>query len=501
MLYKQNTKYTNDLMCLIINNDYFTCIYRGTSTKLAPFRDAYSRLHEFKTLTPHARMIALTATATQTTKRTIFDVLRMRNPHIVFESPNKENITYSVEYVQKDFDLELYFSWLVEELKERKEKCDRTIIYCQTINQCSLLYAMLKGLLGQHNMSSDSTLLEMLHSCTPLSKKQKILQSFTEESGSVRVLIATIAFGMGIDCKAVRRVIHFGPSKNIESYAQETGRAGRDGTHSSAFLLFNGVLLSHVEGDMRSYIESEECRRSTLLNHFQSGYTPLTPQHLCCDICASKCKCELTECKRATTYPKKEAAKSFVPNRSREVSQSDIEQVHNMLKIYHKSLVTKLLSTIPHGNLNTQTDVSFLLGFSNVQIKQVLGNLKYLFTMADVCNVIEIWDSKHSKKILHILSDIFGDVDVDISSFERDENLVDEDLLQEDWEVFLQDDDLLSMAAETYFQETYLTTSHHQLSQLAEDSLYEHNVSDLNASTDADIPNVIHDALSRISLQ
>ena len=263
-------------------------------------------------------------------------------------------------------------------------------------------------------MSPDSTgpLLEMLHSCTPLSNKQRILHSFTDENGNVCVLIATIAFGMGIDCKAVRQIIHFDPSKNIESYAQETGRAGRDGVHSSAFLLYNGILLSHVEGDIRSYIESEECRRSTLLNHFQAEYTPLTHQHLCCDICASKCKCELTDSKKTTTYPQKNATtKSFVPLRCRQVSQSERKQVQNMLKIYHKTLITQLLSTIPHGNLNTLTDVSFLLGFSEVQINHVLDNLKYFFTLNDICDLIEIWDSKHAKKILQIVSNVFGDVD------------------------------------------------------------------------------------------
>ena len=95
-------------------------------------------------------VIALTATATKATKDTIFEVLMMDNPHVVFESPNKENVAYSVQYMPKDADLEHYFDWLVEELRVKKEHCDRTIVYCQTIKQCGVLYATLKGMLGRY---------------------------------------------------------------------------------------------------------------------------------------------------------------------------------------------------------------------------------------------------------------------------------------------------------------------------------------------------------------
>lgn len=358
-------------------------------------------MHELRTLASNCTIIALTATATDLTRRTIFDILRMRNAYTIFESPNKGNITYSVEYIHKDSELETYFNWLVEDLKENQTDSDRTIIYCQTIRQCSQIYATLKGLLGRHLVCAGSgPLLQMLHSCTPSSVKQKILTSFAEENGGIRVLIATIAFGMGIDCKAVRQVIHFGPSKNIESYAQETGRAGRDGSHSRAFLLYNGLLLSHVEGDMKSYVESKECRRKCLLEHFQVNSTPqLTPQHLCCDVCASKCECMLPECKDTTTYPKENtSSKVFVPERSRQVSEIQRKQVLDMLIIHQKNLISQLLSKVPHGNLSSLTDVSFLLGFSDVQIHQVISNLTYLFTLNDICQLVEIWDSSIQEK-------------------------------------------------------------------------------------------------------
>ena len=84
----------------------------------------------------------------------------------------------------------------------------------------------------------------MLHSCTPASNKENILQSFQKEQGYIRILVATIAFGMGVDCKEVYTTIHFGPAKNVECYMQESGRAGRDGKHSTAYLPISGYAIN-----------------------------------------------------------------------------------------------------------------------------------------------------------------------------------------------------------------------------------------------------------------
>lgn len=81
---------------------------------------------------------------------------------------------------------------------------------------------------GETMLPRDS-IVEMFHAGTPESSKQHILKSITIPDGHVRVLICTIAFGMGIDLKGARKVIHFGPSQTTECYLQECGRVGRDG--------------------------------------------------------------------------------------------------------------------------------------------------------------------------------------------------------------------------------------------------------------------------------
>lgn len=159
------------------------------------------------------------------------------------------------------------------------------------------------------------------------------------------------------------------------------------------------------------------------------------------------------------------------------------------------------MDTVPQGNLKTLTDGSFLLGCSDIQINQinqVLDNLKHLFTFNEILNLIEIWDSKHCKKILQIIKYVFEDVN-DTLALDSYENTLGEDLFLDEWQVFFEDDDLLNMAAENLFQESHIATGNHQLSQLAEDSFFEHNVSDSNASVNVGIPNAIHEVLSTIS--
>jgi superfamily II DNA helicase RecQ len=245
--------------------------------------------------------------------------------------------------------------------------------------------------------------------------KENILKSFSVECGAIRLLIATIAFGMGVDCKGVKRVIHFGPLKNIESYAQETGRAGRDGSQSIVFLLYIGMLLSHVEGNIKSYIKSDKCRRDTLLKHFQANFNTVFPSHLCCDICAGKCDCGLPNCQQFAFYPVGVTkSQCYVPQKCRQVSKQQKELVHKKLIIYHKHLTTKLLHTSGNENMKILTDIYFIIGFSEIQIQQVLDSLQHLFDLDDVCNFIEIWDKKHAYKILQISGIVFEDLDFDI---------------------------------------------------------------------------------------
>ena len=89
---------------------------------------------------------------------------------------------------------------------------------------------------------------------------------------------------MGIDCKGVKGIIPRGPSKNVEAYLQETGRAGTDSGECVAFLFYHGILLNHVHLDIKCFIKTKECRRMTLMKHFDVDAVNVQVPHKCCDI-------------------------------------------------------------------------------------------------------------------------------------------------------------------------------------------------------------------------
>lgn len=132
----------------------------------------------------------------------------------------------------------------------------------------------------------------MFVSCTDTAVKESIISMFTTKS-CLRVVIATVAFGMGIDCPDVRQVIHIAAPNDIESYVQETGRAGRDGPPALALLLSKKTprpLTRH----MKDYLHNQEvCRRDFLFRNFDRySHVSLGVKCLCCDVCLKTCTCK-----------------------------------------------------------------------------------------------------------------------------------------------------------------------------------------------------------------
>ena len=123
---------------------------------MAAFRETYAELHELRSLAPDVKMLALTATATTSTRQTITEILLMDNSHVIYESPSKADIAYSVHYMDKERSVEDYFRWFADELNEKKEKTSRTIVYCQTVKQCCIIYCVLKGMLGRKLYSNSA---------------------------------------------------------------------------------------------------------------------------------------------------------------------------------------------------------------------------------------------------------------------------------------------------------------------------------------------------------
>lgn len=115
----------------------------------------------------------------------------------------------------------------------------------------------------------------MYHSTTEDSIKDTVAKSFAVATGEIRLLFATVAFGMGVDVKGVNTIVHLGPPSDIDDYCQECGRSGRDGLQSNAILInYSGSSGWYkTSNGMKLYIKNEEkCRRELILQPF--GYKP-----------------------------------------------------------------------------------------------------------------------------------------------------------------------------------------------------------------------------------
>ena len=138
--------------------------------------------------------------------------------------------------------------------------------------------------------SIDFRLVEVFVSETSEELKAKIISNFIQSNTATRIVTCTEAFALGLDCRDIRQVVHYGAAKTVESYIQETGRAGRDGEQARAVLLpINSKFLSK---QMSCYHKQVTCLRSYLFETcLASQNTTVSPKCRCCTICAKLCTC------------------------------------------------------------------------------------------------------------------------------------------------------------------------------------------------------------------
>eukprot|EP00112_Aurelia_sp_Birch-Aquarium-sp1_P006879 Seg1751.5 transcript_id=Seg1751.5/GoldUCD/mRNA.D3Y31 product="ATP-dependent DNA helicase RecQ" protein_id=Seg1751.5/GoldUCD/D3Y31 len=436
--------------CVAIVIDEAHCLVqwgKSSSHEAAPFRHWYANIVELKSLLLSSTRYAIfTATATTATKHAIFSMLQINanETFCIEKTPLRSNIAYHIIYVNKDMSMESMFQFLIEKLLTEREKTPRCIVFCQTRKQCAVIYRMFTRVLGKWLYASQkeaptNRLVEMFHAGTPDSVKGHIINEMTKPSSSLRVVICTIAFGMGIDCKNAHRSVHFGPSKNIEMLVQETGRLGRDGQQCYCYVLFNGLLLAHCNDEIKSLVELGSCRRRHVLDIFPKCTTCEIPQGcLCCDICKKTCSSCATHDKLVTF---KDHQQPTVPRKIRSVSHAQRTKLECKLMVYRASLLPKTTKEfIPVSS------TSILFEFDVYHIKQVLEHCQYLFNITDIMKYIELWRAVHANNVYLALCSVFEDMEESVTPLLITEDAFqDMEYIAEDWEDI--------MEAESCFEE------------------------------------------------
>lgn len=250
--------------------------------------------------------MACTATASKSVKEEVIDILEMAGCAQVQASPDCPNIFYVVK--RRD-DVETDFLPLITTLREELVRTSRVLIYCQSLDMCSDIYADFHYELGEclyyppgSPHLSDHRLFGMLHASTPEHNEDVILRSLLISDGVVRVVIATVALGMGIDFRDVNSVIHYGAPQSLEDYFQESGRGGRSGEDAVSTIYWQPVdcpvrkqpttVRDHQLINVRRYLENiTECRRKWLLGYFDHKFDNKASR--CCDVCSNKPQCAI----------------------------------------------------------------------------------------------------------------------------------------------------------------------------------------------------------------
>jgi superfamily II DNA helicase RecQ len=296
--------------------------------------------------------------------------------------------------VPNNIEIEDAFCWLLNEFESKKETLPRHIIFSESISDVSKIYAIFRKRMGE------SEHYEMFHSKTVESKKEYIRSDMTKD-GKIRILICTNSAGMGVNFYKVCNIIHYGLPREMDTFVQQMGRAGRDGEYAHELIVykFHKGQLKRVEEELVQLAKDTKCRREILCSSYGCKLDQVVPMHMCCDICEKSCKCDDLNCPNTHPAHLFELKEDQVDHMCRDVNSAD----RVLLKQKLDALQFKL------SNFSTVVKSELIHGLSVDVIDYVVQHVENIFTPEDIMKNCAVWSYDVASQISNVINEIFGD--------------------------------------------------------------------------------------------
>jgi hypothetical protein len=365
---------------------------------------------------------------------------------IVSESANRENILYIAK--EAPTSIPDTFHWIVDELRRDGHKSRKFIIYCRSVKAVGRLFRYFMEELGDSiyvgTKFSGNRLVAMYHHSTHKRIKKLVASSFGKVDSKIRVVIATVAFGMGIDCPDISVVINWGASRSFEGFYQESGRAGRDCTIKSYSIVYfhkSDVTQIATDDRMRDYCHGQDsgktlpadtgdasdsddsledlfgsvrvcsekiqpaqedliCRRKLICQHLtpNNPFVPHTSLHSCCDLCHERCTCG--ECPPLLGVDLSHLSDDTITTADRlgfpvrEVTQEQRDLLHAALESVRDA--SAQASGLFAGHISS--------GLDEKTVSQIVADVHHLHQEEDLYTYL--YDADHILQVMAVINDI-----------------------------------------------------------------------------------------------